>query len=493
LLKGISKLKETKAFAELGNAFNNLGAHYYYQFDYSAAIRAHKIAINYFTLSNEPDGASRALNNIGICYKNLKQPEKALQTYQESLRLGKKLDDPMTISIAYASISGLYLEKNDLKNALKYNLLSSESVDKKDNYTLITILFSRGEILMKLGRLDEAEAAFEKGRLLAEKTKNLERLQYFYKSLAELKRKQNKTFEAFDYLSIYDSLRDEMYDRDRNEFMAQYEKKFKLSEKELEATKEKFKRKQIQDKLKTSKRNFLGALIIIFALIALVTVITYAWKQRKEKNELDRKHIEQIDLLSKELHHRIKNNLQMVSSMLSIETRELDGETKKRVDNVINAMQMMSRIHGSLHNESGWDSIDTKELFEILKSQGESLKHGLICEMNSPDLTIDLTTGISIGLLLNELMTNSVKHAFSSTSEPLIKVSLEIDGKELILNYSDNGVGMKFEERSQSSFGSRFLSAVCKKLGGELILKPGSGYCALIRITKFQYHENTGR
>ncbi|MFN5784420.1 MAG: sensor histidine kinase [Flavobacteriia bacterium] len=485
LFQGISILKETNSYAELGDAYNNLGAHYYYQFDYYAAIRAHKKAIKYFKLSDEPGGASRALNNIGICYKNLKQPEKALDTYYQSLKLGKELNDPMTIAIAYASISGLYIERNEFEQALKYNFLSEGAVGRNDNYTLITILFSRGEILMKMGSLEASEAAFELGRKLAVKTKNLERLQYFYKSLAELRRAQDRIPEAFDYLAIYDSLRDEMYNRDRNEFMAEYEKKFELSEKELETTKERLQRKQVQEKLTASRRNLTGALITIALLMVLVALIAYAWKQRKEKNELDRKHIEEIDLLSKELHHRIKNNLQLVASMLSIETRELDAATQDRINNVINAMQIMSRIHESLYGENGWDSLGVRELLETLKSQGESLRNDLSCEMHSPDIHIDLNTGISIGLLINELMTNSVKHAFNDSEYPRIEVTISQEKDHLLLTYMDNGSGLTEHDRADRSFGSTFLKALCRKLGGELSLRTGNGYFAELKIRKY--------
>lgn len=485
LLKGISLLKQTNAYAELGNAFNNLGAHYYYQFDYYSAIQSHKKAIRYFKISNEPGGASRALNNIGICYKNLNLQDKALDTYHQSLKLGRELNDSMTIAISYASISGLYIEKSEFEEALKYNLLSEIAVGEKDNYTLITILFSRGEILMKMGRLNESEKAFETGKKLAEKTKNIERLQYFYKSLSELRRAQNRTDESFEYLAIYDSLRDEMYNRDRNEFMAEYEKKFELSEKELETTKERLKRKQVQEKLTTSSRNLTGALILIVALLTLIALISYALKQRKEKNESDRKRIEEINLLSRELHHRIKNNLQLVASMLSIETRELDTDTKERIHNVINAMQMMSRIHESLYAESGWDRIGLTELMETLKLQGESLKNDLRCELDSPDLNIDLNTGISIGLLINELMTNSVKHAFKDTEQPVIKVIITAQKDHLILTYSDNGVGLLTNESSKQSFGGKFLNALCRKLGGELEVRNEDGYFAQLKITKY--------
>ena len=71
LFNGIDKLKQTTAYSDLGDAYNNLGAHYYYQFEYNKAISAHRDAIRYFKRAKEREGISKALNNIGICYKNL--------------------------------------------------------------------------------------------------------------------------------------------------------------------------------------------------------------------------------------------------------------------------------------------------------------------------------------------------------------------------------------------------------------------------------------
>jgi tetratricopeptide (TPR) repeat protein len=109
LFKGIRILKKTNAFADLGDALNNLGAHYYYQFEYKKAISAHQEAITYFNRANQREGASKALNNIGICYKNLGKLDLAHSTYKKSLALGIKHRDSLMISIAHASISGLYI------------------------------------------------------------------------------------------------------------------------------------------------------------------------------------------------------------------------------------------------------------------------------------------------------------------------------------------------------------------------------------------------
>lgn len=487
ILDGISILKTTKEYAELGDAYNNLGAHYYYQFDYNNAISAHEKAIDFYSKSNEPGGASRALNNIGICYKNLNQKDKALSTYKKSLDLGVKLKDSMTISIAYASISGLYIEDKKFNEALEYNLLSEKNAPFGDNYTRITILFSRGEIFMNLGDLKNSESALKEGMKLASTSGNYERLQYFYKSMSELKRRQNKFNEAFFFINKYDSLRDKMYDKDRNEFMAFYEKKFDLTQKQLENTNEKLKRKDSQVKLAKSKRNLWIAVLVIFILLCLFLFMFYALNERRKKIELDKKHIEEVNLLSKELHHRIKNNLQFVSSLLSIETRGLDAETIERIDRVIDAMQVMSTIHQTLYSFSEWDKINLKNLFDLLSNQGEKLKKDLVCEFSTPDLEIDINTGVSIGLLLNELMTNSVKHAFSFNENPVIKAAIVQDANGFTLFYSDNGSGQDSETNGSVTFGSRFLNILCKKLGGELLIQDSPiGYSVKLHITKIE-------
>lgn len=478
LYQGINVLKKSPDKSEIADAYNNLGAHYYYQSQYLKAIYAHKKAIQYYDLSKEPGGASRALNNIGICYKNLGEMDQALQTYYQSLEIGKRLKDSMTISISYASISGLYIELGDLDKALQFNFLSESAINRTDNYTLITVYFARGEIYQQAGRYEKAQKAYLKGMKLAKKSKNLERLQYFYRSLAELNIKLNNSLEAIDYLELYDSLRNQVYNKDRNEFLASFEKKLENQKIRLEKSKAK-------EELKTSNFFLLSAILLIILLVGIIGFTFFLLQLRRKRLHQAKEHLNDVKLLSKEMHHRIKNNLQLIASMISIELRDLDDKTQERLDHIIGTMQIMTKIHESLHSESGEEHIDLQVLFNLLQNQSEQLLNGLKCDFKAENIGVDLNSGISIGLLINELVTNSVKHAFKFTDLPSITIRLVKDADQLAFSYNDNGIGADSSALNEISFGSKFLKTICKKLGAEPNINNIDGFTFELNIIKF--------
>lgn len=483
LFKGIRILKKTNAFADLGDALNNLGAHYYYQFEYKKAISAHQEAITYFNRANQPEGASKALNNIGICYKNLGKLDLAHSTYKKSLALGIKHRDSLMISIAHASISGLYIELNKLDSALFYNVLSERFIPKNDNYTLITIWFSRGEIYKELSLYKEAERAYKKGLKIAVQTSNKERIQYFYQSIAKLKELQNEYKESIIWYNKYDSLRDFMYNKDRNDFMAKYEKKFKLAEKE-----QSIKQKNIQ--LLKQKNNTQIALIIIILLITMSTILFLAFRLKKRNHEIAKNKLEETDLLSRELHHRIKNNLQLVSSLLTIELNHLQGGDKEKLIRIKDSLQVIAKLHEKLYESKKWEKIRLSEILDELKSQSTKLLPSLKMNLDFDDKLFDINSGITLGIILNELVTNSLKHAFREIESPQITIFIsERDGK-LELNYSDNGKGFE-HETNKNSFGSELLTILLKKIGLNSRFTTQNGFNLFSQLTiPYSKYEN---
>ena len=355
LFNGIEKLKKTTAYSDLGDAYNNLGAHYYYQFEYNKAISAHRDAIQYFNRANKREGISKALNNIGICYKNLGNLDLAKSTYKQSLALGIKYNDSLMISIANASISGLFIELKELDSALIYNIRSELVVPRNDNYTRITIWFSRGEIYKGMGRFLQAEKAYKVGLDLAVKSSNNERIQYFYKSLAELKENQNLFKESIEWYKKYDSLRDFMYNTERNDFMAKYENKFKLTEKEQSIKQKNIQLLQAKNRSTEQQNKIQIGVIIILILIALSIILFLAFRLKRRNHEIAKRKLNETDLLSRELHHRIKNNLQLVSSLLTIELNHLVGNDKTKLIKVKDSLHVIGRLHEKLFESKKWD------------------------------------------------------------------------------------------------------------------------------------------
>jgi two-component sensor histidine kinase/Tfp pilus assembly protein PilF len=483
LFKGIEKLKTTKAYADLGDAYNNLGAHYYYQFDYKKAIQAHNDAITTFKLAKEKEGISKALNNIGICYKNLGDFKRARITYNKSLEMGRDHNDSLMISIANASISGLFIETKQLDSALFYNEKSERFVPKNDNYTRITIWFSRGEIYKSMGKFQSAEIAYLYGLDIAQSTSNLERIQYFFKSLAELKEVQYDYKSSLNWYKKYDSLRDLMYNKDKNDFLASYEKKFKLSEKE-----QAIKQKNIQllkaknEGIEQQNKIQLG-IILILILITLSTVFFLAFRLKKRNHEIAQQKLKETDLLSRELHHRIKNNLQLVSSLLTIELHHISGKDKEKVNKIKDSLQIIARLHGKLYESKKWEKIKLSEIMDELKLQSIHLLPGLSIKLNIHDKYVDLNAGISLGIIINELITNSLKHAFPAVTNPEISISIEELNGKLLLNYSDNGTGLSISKEPNSSFGSELLSILLNKIGRNLKVNGEKGFNLQTELT----------
>jgi two-component system, sensor histidine kinase PdtaS len=489
LLKGIQILKQTDAWEELGDAYNNLGAHYYYQFEYKKAIQVHEKAITYFQKANQPSGAARALNNIGICYKNLGDLKKALYTYKRSYQFGIEQKDSLTMSLALASISGIYEEKKAYKKALDYNLKSELWIPEHENYTRITILFTRGEILRKQGLLIESEKAYLDGMQIAKKTNNIERLQYFYKSLANLKKQQNQIETSFTYYQSYDSLRDEMYRRDKNEFIEAYEQKFKVADKEVQRLQAINAKRKIQQELFKNQRVLLFSSGIILLLIGFAFLAYRANRLKRKRIELVQERLEESEMFSKELHHRIKNNLQMVASLISMESRTMDPDLKIRLQGIIETLQVMSRIHESLYGTAKWESVSIPVLFESIQEQGKRLMPTITFETFGLKGNIDLDTGITLGILINEWITNSIKHAFHLQQTPIIRIGIEEQNSKMLLIYSDNGSGYHLNDNSLSEgFGTKMVSVLLRKINGHFSISTDNGMTIKVEFDNYTYH-----
>lgn len=489
LLKGIQVLKQTEAYEELGDAYNNLGAHYYYQFEYKKAIEVHELAINYFNKAGNVSGANRALNNIGICYKNLGDLNKALATYERTYKLGLKQNDSSTIALSLASISGLFEQKKEWKKALEYNYNSEKWIPKEENYTRITVLFTRGEILRKQHLLIESEKAYAEGLALSMATGNIERAQYFLRSMALLNKELGKVDVAFRLYEQYDSLRDEMYRKDKNEFIEASEQKFKVADKELQRLKAVESKQKAEQELEKNQRKLVvaGAVILFFAALSFLAYRANSLK--KKRIQLAQERLEESEMLSKELHHRIKNNLQMVASLISIESRKADAEVKNRLQGIIETLQVMSNIHEKLYGTAQWDSVRISTLFETIREQGIGLLPHAEISIDSIDGTIDLDSAISLGIILNEWMTNSIKHAFGNTEHPKIQFGLKKNVNTLMLLYSDNGTSNENSEiiQAENGFGTKIISILLRKLNGELSILKENGYQIKIVFDRYTY------
>jgi len=205
-------------------------------------------------------------------------------------------------------------------------------------------------------------------------------------------------------------------------------------------------------------------------------------------NELESKN-KQNELLLKEIHHRVKNNLEMVKSLIALQSAELeDSETKDAMIASQNRVQSMGIIHQKLYQGENLGSVEMKDYFVnlsegILDSFDAEEKVKIECAMDNLELDID--TAVPIGLIVNELLTNALKYAFPDNTEGKINISLSKESPDtLTLKVSDNGIGKLDGKAIQGTgFGSQLIKLLTQQLNGKMNEETQDGVAVSFEFT----------
>lgn len=218
---------------------------------------------------------------------------------------------------------------------------------------------------------------------------------------------------------------------------------------------------------------------------------------RLEKANQDlKKLIDEKTTLIQEIHHRVKNNLQIVLSILRLKFDHLKTEEAMDLDKYIdNRVRAMSEIHALLYRSDNLSEINLKEYFEqLIPYVVDSLKvqdQKIDIKIDVPDCTVDINIAVPLGLLVTEIITNSVKHAFNKgVGELYFKLSRIDDQIEVIIG--DNGVGISSLEEAKDvgNLGINLIESLTEQLDGEIALdNTKSGTTYILKFCKKDYSE----
>ena len=197
-----------------------------------------------------------------------------------------------------------------------------------------------------------------------------------------------------------------------------------------------------------------------------------------EKEKLEQANT-RINVLIKEIHHRVKNNLQVVASLLRLQSSTIEDEHLQQVfAQSQNRVASMALIHEKLYKGDDLTQIDLaqyiKELFAELVQLNNVRDTIHYTDSIDPDLSLDLDTMVPLGLVLNELITNSFKHAFSGRDGGDIDLRIHrISAQEFDLLYTDNGIGMAPEKLSHDggTLGMSLIDSLVEQLNGFLTVE----------------------
>lgn len=225
--------------------------------------------------------------------------------------------------------------------------------------------------------------------------------------------------------------------------------------------------------LQKSKSQTLFIVIASLLFIFLLSLLYFFNKNKKTTTIIRAKNAEN-ELLLKEIHHRVKNNLEMVKGLIALQSAQIeDSATKDAMIASQNRVQSIGVIHQKLYQGNNLGSIEMKDYFVnlsegILDTFNAEEKVRIECAMDTLDLDVD--TAIPIGLIVNELLTNALKYAFPQDKQGTINISLEkTKGNNLKLRIQDNGIGkVKGLASKGTGFGSQLVRLLTQQLNGKM-------------------------
>ncbi|MDP6786604.1 MAG: PAS domain-containing protein [Rhodospirillales bacterium] len=208
----------------------------------------------------------------------------------------------------------------------------------------------------------------------------------------------------------------------------------------------------------------------------------------KQAEERTKESLEEKETLLQEIHHRVKNNLQVISSMLSLQAgAETDSRSIEALNDSRRRVLVMARIHESLHQSDDLASINARGYLDRIvgdtkASSGEDAKD-ISFRLDIDDIVFGMDQAIPCGQIVSELLFNSLKHAFPDGRSGTIEVSLRQKGKKIELAVADDGIGLaaEFDPRQSKSLGMKLVHALTLKLSGVVEFNGGDG--TRVRIT----------
>lgn len=195
------------------------------------------------------------------------------------------------------------------------------------------------------------------------------------------------------------------------------------------------------------------------------------------------------DTYLKEIHHRIKNNLTIISSIFSLRSGQANGESNELLRESQNRLRAVALLHEILYESKDLSSISfelyvkklTDALFQIYQVDREKIR----LELNIQEAKVKAEIGMNLALIINELITNSLKHGLADSESGLIRVHFTRENDMLTLEVSDSGKGLPEEsirKRNPSSLGLSLVESLAKQIGGKVNLLNQEGACIQLRF-----------
>lgn len=448
--------------------------------------------------------------NLVDTYVRLNKPLDALPVLN---RITTRYRDYNNNPLGYAINSSylmIYIQLKEYKKAQPYCNKLLEILKSRNWYDL-----DRANIYVMLIRYYKASKQYPlalsyliKNKSLSQKIGDPIRISRNYSSWFSLDTAQRNYKSAVANLLKFHYINDSLFNATKSkqilQLQVQYETEKKINELKIKdqaitLLNQNYKFQEIKLKQSQQEKNITIGTIVVLLVIAGLFYKQYRDKKRinliitrnsevienssniiSQKNKNLELLLQEKEWLIKEVHHRVKNNLQTIISLLESQASYLENDALKAIETSQNRIYTMSLIHQKLYQSEDVQTIDMTiyipDLIRYLKDSFDN-SNKINFQVEIDQINLDASIAIPLALIINEALTNSIKYAFPENTHGEILISLREREESLTLELADNGIGMDKDsiETNAGSLGLQLIKGLTKEIHGDVVIKSDQG------------------
>ena len=474
---------------------NNIGAALEHQGQQAEAGPWYRGSLEQFRTLGDSIWMANVSNNLANLYYHEQRLDSAAHFYEEADRILTAQGQLEFAAAVRMNLANTHMEQGRLDEALAGMRDALHSLPEgTDESTRANLLVNLAECLGRLGRTDTAVAVARSGIALAGAMGSKEIRMNGHEVLSGLLEQKGMPDSALVHYRLHTAWKDSIFNEERSAQVAELKERYESEKKDAE-----LERNRATLERNAFEKKALGAGALLMLLAGVFAYRAYRVRKRSseqlaQKNAVIEQALQEKELLLREIHHRVKNNLQVVSSLLSIQSRGItDTKAREAVRDSRDRVKSMALIHQDLYKENDLTGIDlptyVDKLARSLVSSHQLAPQQVTLSTHVDPLVLDVDTAIPLGLILNELLTNALKYAFPAGRTGDLRIAIREQNDRLHVEVRDDGVGYDPDAQrgeESSGFGLEMVRTFSTKLQAQWEVRNDRGTVVELRIGKYK-------
>jgi two-component sensor histidine kinase len=485
----------------IASTLQNIGAVYAIKSNFEEAERYFLQAMAAFREGGNERMEHSMILDMGGFYRDQNELEKAMEQVEKARQYFSGNGPKMELGRSYYIRGGIYLDQQKYPSS-RLAYLHSKSIFDSLGATMRSVgcIYQLAEVALAQGQYAKALNLAKESLSLSKEIQTNSQIIRALNQLARVNKATGNYKTALSYTEESQLLHDSLFNAETERTIAELEEKYQSEVKERQLAGLKAENEMNELRIRKKNNQNLGLLLFLalFLIIVILLYNQYRINRRNhqlllEKSNLIQANLDEKEVLLREIHHRVKNNLQFISSLLNLQSRHVgDPQTRQVLDEGRYRIQSMALVHQKLYQE---DNLKGVEMPSYISNLMETLVHSYQVDRNRIQVTMDLDevrldidSATPIGLILNELITNAFKYAFVEQKTGELAIKLKEQNDHLELSVRDNGRGFPkgFQLENNLQFGWELIQSLASRLKASIDVKSEQGVDVRLEITKYK-------